>query len=75
MKKLQVFELLDLPEDLQSELLDWSEANNNSYITWFLFHDYPGGKFQEELDNWLVNNGLEKENDEYPEYVLFNISW
>jgi hypothetical protein len=77
MRKIQVFDWLKMPNSFSDDIAAFFEAPNDSYHRWYpgLDWTYPGAELKEKVNNWLLEQGMEiDENNKYF-YVLIHISW
>lgn len=77
MKKVQVFDWLKMPHSISEKVAEFFEAGNGSYHRWYPRDDwqYPGAKLKEEVNKWLLENGMEVDKDDKYFYVLIYVSW
>jgi hypothetical protein len=76
MEKIQVFDWLKMPHPMDDEVAVFYEAGNDSYHRWYPHEswDYPGAELKQQVNEWLLEQGMEIEEDKYF-YVLIHISW
>jgi len=75
MKKLQVFETTDMPNELSRWVQAEYEMGQNTFIKWYptTINEFEDPTLPNKINEWMLENGMEI-NDHYLFHVLI-LSW